>query len=380
MEGHITVRERVAPTPIALRSDTPIAIVGTLIGDTTDTLVDNVPKVFSSPRMFIDAVLNRADGASPSGTMLPAVRAVQANVSDDIILVKAEDETPDKVVAAINTLRTKTDGIIADIIVAPNLTGEGTDASPVCAGMESVAEEINASFIYSPVNTGTTDEANVSNALTYVSNNAYSRGICVFGRGGAARNPGIDPSAYRAGALAAADARIHKGASPRGTVIRGLSSIVPNVEFQDANYDKLLAANIDPLINLEGIQSWGLRYSAFDRDSRNPYRFLQIRRTADQIADNIPILARPYLTGNIDPQTPINLADDIAHSLRDLQAIGQINDFNSIPDPDRNTTQTLLAGRLFMFVAFAGTVPVDGIDVVVEAGLSVDAATGQIVA
>lgn len=107
-----------------------------------------------------------------------------------------------------------------------------------------------------------------------------------------------------------------------------------------------------------GIRAWGNRSAAWPTVTHQK-NFLNVRRTADVIAESLELSTMQYLDG------PLNNArvDDILESgrrfLRHQQANGAIQDGSVWLDADLNTAETLSAGHLLPSYDFAPFSPLE---------------------
>lgn len=378
-EGRVSVSEREADAPLTVPSSaTSIAVVGTGAGLKAGVLEDNTPVLYNSATAALDAL--RPDSGIPPGTLWAGLRGVQNNAPNRVIVVQAQSDSATDVDAATDTLADPTGGVLADLVVAHGVNGSTSAADDVVAHLEALCESIDASFIVCAPIVGSDNAAQIAAAKTYAENNDRARGIILFSRG-LLSNAAVDISAHYAGALARHDAEVHRGANPRGLTIRGIAGTTPRLNYnfqgrgnQADDVSNLLESNIVPIIERVGVQAWGTRYSGFALSDPSPFKYIQIRRTADQIVEHAQVIAQPFATENVDPAAPQLVASRLARYMDGLRAIGQIRGFDALPDPARNTQAALDAGNIFLLIRFSGTVPTNHIAIVVEA------TTGTIVA
>lgn len=372
-EGKVRVieRERVSPAPP--RSQTIVGLVGTGAG--LSGLTDNTPAHYRSARAFLTAAVPA--GETPAGTLYAAALGVNANVTDDIIVVESTDNTAANVDTAVDALENPADNRFPDIIAAPMMNSQVANGSAddVLGHLSDLCDSIDAVYFAQIANTGDTHEVQLRNAVAYAEANQRQRGILLYSMGRTAAGD-VDVSAYAAGALARLDEERHRGANPRGLRLRGISRTSPKLMTnfqargnQEDDIATLLAANIVPVIEYPGIGVilYGTRFSGYADSSPSPFKHVPWRRTADQIAIHSHEIAQPFLFNDHPTDIPGDLVVAMTGYMDTLRLAGQIRTYSVGIDSERQTADATAAGNIFLLIAFVPSFLPRSITITVEA-------------
>lgn len=252
-------------------------------------------------------------------------------------------------------------GVTPRILCAPGFTHQRPDngANPVVSEMIGIAERLRSVIIADGPNT--TDDA----AITYAGDFGSSRVYLV--------DPGVKKldddgntvdawaSACVAGIIAKTDNDYGFWWSPSNKTINGITGTKRAVDFAlgDANCraNLLNEANVATIIRQDGYRLWGNRTLSSDPK----WMFLSVRRTADMINDS---LLRAHLWAvdrNITKSYIKDVTDGVNAYLRHLKAIGAIIDGTCWADPDLNTPDQIVQGKVYFNFDFSAAYPAEHI-------------------
>jgi len=144
----------------------------------------------------------------------------------------------------------------------------------------------------------------------------------------------------------------------------GLTGVERPIEFMlnDANCEANLLneAGIITLANSfgTGIRSWGNRSAAWPTVSHQK-NFINVRRTADVIAESLELATLQFIDQPLDNARIDDILETGRRFLRHQQANGAIQDGDVWLDADLNTPETLSAGHLLPSYDFAPFSPME---------------------
>ena len=116
-------------------------------------------------------------------------------------------------------------------------------------------------------------------------------------------------------------------------------------------------AGITTIIQQDGFRLWGNRTCSADPK----YAFLNVRRTADIIADSIMAAHLWAVDRNISRTYLEDVVEGVNNYMRHLRSIGAIIDGEAYADPDLNTPDQIEAGKVYIDFRFSANYPAEHI-------------------
>lgn len=257
-------------------------------------------------------------------------------------------------------------GVRPTVLIAPGWTGGAAGAvrtagvvtsAPAAAALVAAAGRMRAVAVLDGPDTSDADA--IAYAGLFSDRRAYvvDPGVRVLeADGGYASRPA---SGYVAGVIARSDAERGFWWSPSNRPIAGIAGTTRPIAFTlggaDAAANTLNAANVAAVVHLDGYRLWGNRTASSDAK----WAFLPVVRIADAIDE---ALLRSHLWA-VDRNIAKTYLDDVAEGvrayLRGLVGAGAILGGDCEPDADRNTPQTVQAGRVYFRVEFTPAYPAE---------------------
>lgn len=232
----------------------------------------------------------------------------------------------------------------------------GVTANPVVAELIGIAARLKAVIIKDGPN-GTDADA-IQDAADYGSRRVYvvdpavkvARGSNVF----------VEPaSSAVAGLIAKTDNDKGFWHSPSNQVINGIVGTARPIDFTlddpNSRANLLNEANIATIVYEDGYRLWGNRTLSDDPK----FAFLNIVRLHDIVGDSI-LAAHLWA---VDRGITKTYFDDVSESvnafLRSLKAQGAISGGNCYPDPELNSSASIMDGKAWFNVSLSGVYPAE---------------------
>jgi len=367
--GVRTVQVAEGTRPIRMINTGVIGIVGTAPDADAAKFPLNTPVLLSGQRAQA-AGLDTA--GNQNGTLPKAMDAIYDQIAPFIIVVRVEEGVDDA---------ETTSNIIGGTDAEGNLTGmqallasksmfgfkprilgvPGLDNDAVTAELIGIADKLRG-FVYASAFGATTKE----DAITYRDNFGSKRLMILwpkFRGWDTVANDYADVEAVsRALGLRAkidSDIGWHKTIS--NIPVAGVTGINKQVFFDisnDASDATYLNSNeVTTLIKDNGFRFWGSRTCSADPK----LAFESAVRTSDVLADSID----EAMMWAIDKPMTKTLIKDIVEScnakFRELKALGYIVDAGAYIDPEKNTVESLEAGKLYVDYDFSPVPPLENL-------------------
>ena len=247
------------------------------------------------------------------------------------------------------------------ILIAPDYSKE----TAVQTALDTLAETFRA-HCYCDL-----DGSSVSEAIGNKSDATISENIEYLYPYVQAYNSVTDEYEYRPASAYAAATRVYTDSnsgmhySLGNQVVKGITGIEDTIYFdiQDENSDSNLlnAQGITTIIYDEGYRFWGNRNSTYP-DNEDVDSFSNVNRVANYIDESIAVKSRQFMSG------PINTAmiDDVVNFgknfLANLKNKGWLIGYDCWYDPDKNTYDTLAAGKMVISRKFLPPVPLEDLE------------------
>jgi len=331
--------------------DTPTLIAGSrreaakldTVGAGRGTLPGAVDSIFDQAGAVI-VVVRVAEGATESETI--------ANIVGGVNEVTGEYEGVHAFLGAESKI-----GVTPRILIAPGYTHQRTDgtANPVVSELVGIAERLRAVIIADGPNT--TDAAALAYAGDFGSRRVYMIDPWVKKLNNSGVVIDVPASPCVAGLIAKSDNDRGFWWSPSNQNINGIIGTTRAVDFAlgDANSraNLLNEQGIATIIRQDGYRLWGNRSLASDPK----WIFLSVGRTADIINDS---LLRAHLWAvdrNITKTYLQDVVEGVNAYLRHLIAIGAILGGRCWADPDLNTPDQIVQGKVYFDFDFTTPFP-----------------------
>ncbi len=353
--------------PIRTVNTAVIGIVGTA-PDADNTIFPlNTAVLVAGSRTDAAALDTVGDGA---GTLPAAMDAIFDQIAPYMVIVRVEEgadeaETTTNVIGTVEADGTHT-GMKALLTakvglgITPRILGvPGLDGLAVATELGGIADSLRA-FAYVSANGAATKEL----AASYRQNFGNRRMMVIWpeftGWNGQAESA-ISSVARALGmrALIDNDAGWHKTLS--NVAVNGVMGIAKDIYFDlqaeasDTNY--LNSNEVTTLIRQDGFRFWGSRTCASDP----LYAFESSVRTDDVLADTIAE-AHMWAVDKPISKTLINdIVEGVNAKFRELKASGYIVDAQAWIDPEKNTNETLAAGKLYIDYNFSPVPPLENL-------------------
>lgn len=149
--------------------------------------------------------------------------------------------------------------------------------------------------------------------------------------------------------------------SPSNREIYGILGPARHVDFalgdpySRANY--LNENRVATIIQKDGFRLWGNRTCASDQK----WMFLNVRRTADMINESLLQAHMWAVDRNINRTLVVDVLDGVNAYLRHLRAVGAIINGTAWADPDLNTPDQIMQGKLYIDFDFSANYPAEHI-------------------
>ena len=239
--------------------------------------------------------------------------------------------------------------VIPRILIAPGFTGSRPDdlANPVVSELVGIAERLRAVIIADGPNTTYAD------AITYREDWGSDRvfvvdpGVKVWDTATSANV--VRPASGRvAGLIAKRDATNGYWWSPSNMEINGITGAARPVNFglNDANTEaNLLNENeVATIVQSNGYRLWGNRTCSSD----SLWAFLPVRRTVDMIYESVEAAFLWAMDRPMSANLVLDIQESVNAYLRHQRAIGALLGGRCWMDPTLNTSDQLMAGKLYM--------------------------------
>lgn len=334
------------------------SVIG-LIGTAPDAVVGTFP--LNTPVLLANQPRKAAD-LGATGTLKDAVDAIYDQTGAMIVIIRVE--------AGVDTAATMSNIVgssalgtgvhaflsaenevkaLPRILCAPGFTGDrpAAAANPVVAELVGIAEKLRAVIVADGPNTNSADaitwREDWGSARIYVTDPAVKVWDTTLNQ--AVVHP---VSARVAGAIAKRDNERGFWWSPSNQVLNGIVGTARPIGFNlsDTNSEaNLLNENeVATIVLKDGYRLWGNRTCASDP----LWAFLSVRRTADMIYESVERAFLWAMDRPLSAQLVLDIQDSVQAYLGSLQARGAILGGKVWLDPELNTPDQLMAGKLFL--------------------------------
>lgn len=248
------------------------------------------------------------------------------------------------------------------ILIAPGFTHDRTGdlANPVVSELLGIADRLRAVIIADGPNTNDAD------AITYREDFGSARVYVVDPwmmvlDTGTNENVAMPPSARVAGIIAKSDNERGFWWSPSNREVYGIVGTARPVDFAlgdpncRANY--LNGNEVTTVIRKDGYRLWGNRTCSSDQK----WAFLSVRRTADMINESLLQAHLWAVDRNITKTYIDEVTEGVNAYLRHLVAVGAILGGRCYADPDLNTPDQIMAGKVYFDFDFTPPYPAEHI-------------------
>lgn len=235
------------------------------------------------------------------------------------------------------------------LLCAPGFTGSrtGDDANPVVAELQGLAEKMRAIVIADGPNTNATD------AIAYRETLGSDR-VFVVDPGVKVWDPttlanAVQPASARvAGMIAKRDAEKGFWWSPSNQPVNGIVGTARPVAFHMSDpaseANRLNEKCVATIVQKNGYRLWGNRTTATDP----MWAFLSVRRTADMIYESIEEAFLWAMDRPMSANLVLDIQESVGSYLRHLKAVGAILGGSCWLDPELNSKEQLMAGKLYL--------------------------------
>lgn len=312
-----------------------------------------------------------AAGLGVTGTLAAAVDDIFDQIGAMIVLVRVEEGADDaatlaNVIGGIDDATGAYEGVQAflsaesvlgvapRILVAPGFT----DVLAVATEMQAIAERLRAVIVVDGPSTN--DAAAIAYRDTLGSDRFYlvDPAVTVFDT--VAEAEAIRPASARvAGVIAKSDAERGFWWSPSNRIIAGITGTARAIDFvmgdANARANLLNEQEVATIIQKDGFRLWGNRTCSADPK----YAFLNVRRTADIIADSILAAHLWAVDRNITRTYLEDVVEGVNNYLHHLKSVGAIIDGEAWADPELNTPDQIAAGKVYIDFKFSANYPAE---------------------
>ena len=332
------------------------SVIG-LIGTAPDAVVGTFP--LNTPVLLANQPRKAAD-LGATGTLKDAVDAIYDQTGAMIVIIRV-DAGVDTAATMSNIVGDSALGtgvhaflaaenevkVLPRILCAPGFTGDrpAAAANPVVAELVGIAEKLRAVIVADGPNTNSADaitwREDWGSARIYVTDPAVKVWDTTLNQ--AVVHP---VSARVAGAIAKRDNERGFWWSPSNQVLNGIVGTARPIGFNlsDTNSEaNLLNENeVATIVLKDGYRLWGNRTCASDP----LWAFLSVRRTADMIYESVERAFLWAMDRPLSAQLVLDIQDSVQAYLGSLQARGAILGGKVWLDPELNTPDQLMAGKL----------------------------------
>ena len=356
-----------AARPLAIKSSTPIAVVGTVISATAD-LFGSEPLYYGSAteakETFEDhdgTIREALDGIEDQNVQCPIIIKVvmvasadaEANPSAEAYYGQ-EASYKSKIITAINELKVAAGevGIKPNLIVAPRFSHD----LDVATEMTSVAERLLAMSIVD-LNTANESAALVKKA-SFGTRRVLLRDPYVKVWDTYQDKEVMQPDSGRvAGMIAATDARWEYGFADSfsNRVMNGISGTARPIEFnagQDCEADRLRSASVGTIIRYNGFRTWGGETTDIDPIFQDHTRLRVFDRVSEAALDGLFWAIDRRATDVLKA-----VKDSVEQMLLALKGAGVLVGFEVEWDEEQNTKANITAGKFYL-IAYMQNSPI----------------------
>lgn len=363
--------------PIETVRSSVIGIVGTAPRADETAFPLNTPVMIAGSRSEAAKLLKNA--GDDDGTLPDALDSIFDQAGAVVIVVRVEknDDAQQQMANVVGGVDSNTGaytgvhallgaesktGAAPRILIAPGFTHQRTadTKNAVVAELQGIAERMRAVVIADGPNT--TDEAAQQHAQQIGSPRVYVVDPWVRKLDSTGKTVDAPPSACVAGLIAKTDNDSGFWVSPSNKPINGIVGVSRPVDFvlgdANARANLLNGNHVATIIRQDGYRLWGNRTTA---KSDKKWMYLSVRRTADMINDS---LLRNHLWAvdrNITKTYLQDVTEGVNAYLRHLANIGAIINGRCWADPDLNTPDQIMQGRVYIDFDFSASYPAEHI-------------------
>ncbi|VVS90703.1 phage tail sheath subtilisin-like domain-containing protein [Desulfoluna spongiiphila] len=341
--------------PIRTVKSAVIGLIGTA-PDADDTLFPvNTP-------VLIPGTPRAAKPLGDNGTLKAALDAIFDQAGAMVVVVRVA-EGADDAATLTNVLGDAAAGtgvhafLAAESVVkasprllcAPGFTGTrtGDDANPVVAELQGLAEKMRAIVIADGPNTTATDAIAYRETLGSDRVFVVDPGVKVWDS--TTKANAVQPASARvAGMIAKRDAEKGFWWSPSNQPVNGIVGTARPVAFHMSDpaseANRLNEKCVATIVQKNGYRLWGNRTTATDP----MWAFLSVRRTADMIYESIEEAFLWAMDRPMSANLVLDIQESVGSYLRHLKAVGAILGGSCWLDPELNSKEQLMAGKLYL--------------------------------
>jgi len=332
------------------------SVIG-LIGTAPDAVVGTFP--LNTPVLLANQPRKAAD-LGATGTLKDAVDAIYDQTGAMIVIIRVEAgvdtaATMSNIVgsSALGTgvhaflAAENEEKVLPRILCAPGFTGDrpAAAANPVVAELVGIAEKLRAVIVADGPNTNSADA--ITWREDWGSPRIYVTDPAVKVWDTTLNQTVVHPvSARVAGAIAKRDNERGFWWSPSNQVLNGIVGTARPIGFNLSDTNSaanLLNENeVATIVLKDGYRLWGNRTCASDP----LWAFLSVRRTADMIYESVERAFLWAMDRPLSAQLVLDIQDSVQAYLGSLQARGAILGGKVWLDPELNTPDQLMAGKL----------------------------------
>jgi len=353
--GVNTITSATAARPLAIKSTTPIAIVGTAVSDGGDLFAEQ-PLYFGSATKALETfsevegtVREALDGIEDQNVQCPIIIRGATIANAQTSGGSAENfygmtTLKSDIITNINALKTAAAvvGVKPALIVAPRFSHD----LDVSTEMASVAQRVLGMGI---VDLNVTDEASaLVLKASFGTRRLLLRDPYVKVWDTLSNAEQLQPDSARvAGMIAATDAGWEYGFADSfsNRVMNGISGTARAIEFnagQDCEADRLRSNGIGTIIRYNGFRTWGGETTDIDPIWQD--------HTRVRIFDRISEAALDGLFWAIDRRADIlkSVKDSVEQMLLGLKGANVLIGFDVLWDEEKNTKANITAGKFYL--------------------------------
>lgn len=354
------------PRPIKTVRSSVIGLVGTAPGADAARFPLNTPVLIAGKR-------TEAAGLGNTGTLAAAVDDIFDQAGALIVVVRVEEgadesETLSNIIGGIDAESGQYLGVQAflaaqsivhvtpRILVAPGFS----DNVNVVSNMVAIAERMRAIIVADGPNTNDADAIAYRNQFGSARIYLVDPGVKVWDTEN--DQTVVRPASARvAGLIAKNDNENGFWWSPSNKEINGISGTARAIDFalgdSNARANLLNENEVATIIQENGFRLWGNRTCSSDPK----WAFLSVRRTADMIHESLLQAHLWAVDRNITRTYLEDVLEGVNAYLRHLRSVGAIINGKAWADPELNTPDQIMQGKVYIDFDFSANYPAEHI-------------------
>lgn len=354
------------PRPIKTVRSSVIGLVGTAPGADAARFPLNTPVLIAGKR-------TEAAGLGNTGTLAAAVDDIFDQAGALIVVVRVEEgadesETLSNIIGGIDAESGQYLGVQAflaaqsivhvtpRILVAPGFS----DNVNVVSNMVAIAERMRAIIVADGPNTNDADAIAYRNQFGSARIYLVDPGVKVWDT--ESDQTVVRPASARvAGLIAKNDNENGFWWSPSNKEINGISGTARAIDFalgdSNARANLLNENEVATIIQENGFRLWGNRTCSSDPK----WAFLSVRRTADMIHESLLQAHLWAVDRNITRTYLEDVLEGVNAYLRHLRSVGAIINGKAWADPELNTPDQIMQGKVYIDFDFSANYPAEHI-------------------